>query len=534
MPVDPRNTMFSQFPSLGGPSVGDQEGEVRVSEELAESVPPFMEIGASGLKRSGGFLDEEFLPQLRGRKSVQIFKEMAENDPLVGAMLHTFNMLMRNVQWTVEPGGKGKQDSVFTNLLETSMDDMSHTWDEFVSEVLTMLVFGWSWHEIVYKRRGGPFNRNPKLKSKYSDGLISWRKMPIRAQETLFKWVFDKTGDTRAMVQMPPPAYKQVVLPIERSLLFRFRPSKGSPEGRSLLRNAYRSWYYKKRIEEFESVGVERDLAGLPMVKVPAEWLRAKPGSAQHKAVLEFKKMVKSVRRDEQEGLVFPAAYDQDTKQPLFDFQLLGSGGGRAFSTDAIIQRYEQRMLMSVLADFILVGHQQVGSYSLHVDKTGIFRTSLNAIVESIADVLNRHAVPRLARLNGFQVKEMPKFAVSDVDAPDIQQLGAFMQQMAGMGMQWFPDGDMEQFVRRAARLPGLSEEDRDKAELAQKRNEKTQFMQSQQSYIEAKMGLDQQVQSMVDQGSAPKQPPAAPMPGGEQTQAGVDEYGGQEVEGGM
>ena len=36
----------------------------------------------------------------------------------------------------------------------------------------------------------------------------------------------------------------------------------------------------KKRIEEFEAVGVERDLAGLPMVKVPAGVVAGGPGFA--------------------------------------------------------------------------------------------------------------------------------------------------------------------------------------------------------------------------------------------------------------
>jgi hypothetical protein len=35
-----------------------------------------------------------------------------------------------------------------------------------------------------------------------------------------------------------------------------------------------------------------------------------------------------------------------------------------------------------------------VGSYSLHTDKTGIFRAALNAITKAIADTLNRHLVP--------------------------------------------------------------------------------------------------------------------------------------------
>lgn len=497
-------------------TVDDQEGEVRQAAEISDLLPPFLEVGATGLKRSAGFLDEEFLPHLKGRKAVQVFKEMSENDPLVGSLLFSVRMLLRNVKWTVEPNGKSRAHKQLTELIETSMDDMEHTWDEFITEVLTMLVYGWSWHEIVYKRRNGPWHDDPRQRSQYSDGLISWRKMPIRAQETLFKWVFDDSGDLKALVQMPPPSYKQVMIPYDRSLLFRFEHYKGNPEGKSLLRNAYRPWYMKKRIEEFEAVGVERDLAGLPMVKVPAEWLKAPPGSQQRKAVDGFKKMVRSIRRDEQEGLVFPVQYDQDTKQPLFDFQLLGSGGGRQFQTDGIIQRYEQRILMSVLADFIMVGHQGTGSYSMHVDKTGIFRTALNSITDSIAQVLNRHAIPRLARLNGFKIDDLPKFTPMDVDAPDLQQLSAFMQSMSGMGLKWFPDPDMEKFVRAVARLPEMDEAEEKLEAQRSERSQAAEFLQSQAELATAQQQLEmaQQPPEMQQPGAPgaaqqPGQPPA-------------------------
>lgn len=279
-----------------------------------------------------------------------------------------------------------------------------------------------------------------------------------------------------------------------------------------MLRNAYRPWYMKKRIEEFEAVGVERDLAGLPMVKVPAEWLRAAPGSQQAKAVEGFKKMVRSIRRDEQEGLVFPIQYDQDTKQPLFDFQLLGSGGGRQFQTDNIIQRYEQRILMTVLADFIMVGHQSTGSYSMHVDKTGIFRTALNSICESIAQVLNRQAIPRLIRLNGFTVEEMPTIEPMDVDAPDLAQLSAFMQSMSSMGMKWFPDPEMEKFARAVARLPEMTKKDEDVETVRSERSVAAEFLASQAEFLQAKQTVEQLENPMAMPGV-----PGAAAPGQEQ-----------------
>jgi hypothetical protein len=52
-------------------------------------------------------------------------------------------------------------------------------------------------------------------------------------------------------------------------MLFRTKSRKGSPEGKSILRNAYRSWYFKRRIQEIEGIGIERDLAGFPTLTAP-------------------------------------------------------------------------------------------------------------------------------------------------------------------------------------------------------------------------------------------------------------------------
>ena len=453
---------------------------------------PLVELGVTGLKRTGGYLDEEFLPQLRGRKAVEVFKEMSQNDPTIGALLFTIDRLLRNVEWRVEPAGKTRQQAKEAKHVEECMADMQMSFDDFITEALSMLPYGWAWHEIVYKRREGLWATDHRHRSKHNDNLIGWGKFPIRAQETLLRWVFNEAGEVEAMVQMAPPRYKVIAVPSQRSLLFRFKHHKGNPEGISMIRNAYRPWFMKKRLEEFEAVGVERDLAGLPMVGLPAEMLKAKPGTDQAKAVDQFRKMVKTVRRNEQEGIVFPKAFDQDTKQPLYTFELLGGGGSRAFNTDAIIQRYDLQILTTVLADFIKVGHQSTGSYSLHTDKTGIFRTSLNSITESIADVLNRNAIPRLFKVNGWQPDKLPRIVPSDVDSPDIAVLAQFMSAMQGTGLTWFPDPVMENFVREAARLPKLDEDQEEAKKVLQQQSEATQFATSQMEYLQAQAAAQQ------------------------------------------
>jgi len=478
-------------------------------EDVPKNVSPMIELGATGLKRTAGYVDEEFLPQLKGRKAVQVYREMADNDPIVGSLLFAVDRLLRQVQWRVEPASQKAEDKQAAEFVEQCMQDMSTTWDDVITEILSMLPYGWSWHEVVYKRRVGPWEKDPKKRSRFSDNRIGWRKIPIRAQETFQRWVFDESGGIKAFVQIPPPKYQSVIIPIEKSLLFRVSTAKGNPEGRSFLRNAYRPWYMKKRFEEIESVGAERDLAGLPMARVPSDYLSAAKGTDKQKMVEAFRTMVRSVRRNEQEGIIVPRMVDPDTKQDMFDFSLLSSGGGRQFDINTVIRRYEERMLMTVLADFILVGHQGTGSYALHTDKTGLFRASMNSISESIADVFNRYAIPRLFEINGWRVNELPKLVPGDIDPPDLTQLSAFMGQLNAAGVQWFPDPELEKFLRDAARLPKLDETSEEVKEtearqanimrLAQQRLDmiglSQQAEQGAMGLEQQRMGMDQQAQ---------------------------------------
>ena len=206
------------------------------------------EIGRIGQRRYGGNFYEEFLPVLRGKRGIQVYYEMSENDDVVGAILFAIEMLVRQCSWNVEPGGATAKDKEAAQFVQGCMDDMQDTWIDTVSEILSFLTYGWSYHEIVYKRRMGN-TRDTRTKSKFNDGLIGWKKLPIRAQETLYQWEYDKEDNLLGMTQMPPPDFGLFTIPMEKALLFRTKSRKNNPEGRSILRTAYRSWYFKRRIQ---------------------------------------------------------------------------------------------------------------------------------------------------------------------------------------------------------------------------------------------------------------------------------------------
>ena len=207
----------------------------------------FNSIGRIGQKRTGGIFYEEFLRELQGKKGIETYREMSENDDVIGALLYAIRMLIRHCSWDVQPGGETSKDEEASWFVWNCLNDMTSTWGDTLSEILSMLVYGWSAHEVIYKRRMGS-KRDKRYSSKFDDGLIGWRDMPIRAQETLYEWVYDSEDNLLGMKQLPPPDYGIIEIPKERLLLFRTENRKGNPEGRSILRNAYRCFDEKTEI----------------------------------------------------------------------------------------------------------------------------------------------------------------------------------------------------------------------------------------------------------------------------------------------
>jgi hypothetical protein len=425
-------------------------------------MPPsnFSEVGTSGLNRYAGYVtEEEFIPQLAGKEAIRTFKQMRDNDPIIGAWLFVMDNLMRQVDWRVDPAGDSSEQIEDAEFVDSCREDMSGTWADVISEIISMFEYGWSFLETVYKRRLGPDEEDPTKNSRFNDSKIGWRKMSLRAQETLDRWKFDDDGGIQALIQRPPPDYKDREILIKRGLLFRTTTRKNNPEGRSLLRNAYRPWYYKQRIEEVEGVGIERDLAGLPMATVDPEILSPN-ASVEQKAMLDgIKAIVTGVRRDKLEGVVFPRAYDEDGNL-IYEFSLLSSGGARQFDTSGIIERKNREIAMTVLADFILLGHEAVGSFALSSDKTSLFATAITSFLDSITDVFNRYAIPRLLALNGMDIKDPPKLAHGEITQPDLAIIGTFISALSTAGFPLFPDPKLQGWLRQIAKMPEMDEED--------------------------------------------------------------------------
>lgn len=401
-----------------------------------------LEIGATGLSEFSGQIQEDFLRELRGVEGYKNYREMTLNSPIIGAMLLAIEQAIRGVNWefTSDTDNDPRLD-----LLNESLESMTHSWDDHIIEALTMLPYGFAIFEIVYQRVGAN---------------VMWRKFAIRGQNTVLRWLLDERGGIEGFEQQAPPHYKITQLEIEKLVLYRTRLDRNNPEGRSILRTAWIPYFYTKHIQQIEAIGIERDLAGLPVITLPKN---ADMGNTDTSDLGVAKKLVRNIRNDEQTGIVKPDGWT---------LELLSTGGRRQFDTTAIIKRYESRMLMSALAQFLMLGQESVGSLALSKDQTDFFAMSVNATADILAETFNKYAVPRLLKLNGMDAEGIV-FGHTPAGDVDTSLLSEFLQKVGSM-VTWSAEDEV--WLRQVARLPERDLEllKQDRAEATERRDKIT------------------------------------------------------------
>ena len=119
-----------------------------------------------------------------------------------------------------------------------------------------------------------------------------------------------------------------------------------------------------------------------------------------------------------------------------------------------IVKRYESRTALSVLGEFVLLGMDGTGSFALSSSKTALFAQALGTYLQTISTTFNEQAIAPLMRLNGWDDPEYyPKIVFSDIETPDVRELGAALTGLAGAGLIT-PDDGLEKWIREFANLP--------------------------------------------------------------------------------
>jgi hypothetical protein len=406
----------------------------KLSETEAKKI-----LGVAGDNTYNGQIRaDEFLPELRGKKAIRKYREMRDNDSTIGAVMYATEQVLRDVDLKVMPVNDSAEAKKEAEFVESVLDDMDHTLDDHIAESLSNLSYGFAWFEVIYKRRNGPTERSDKKRSKYSDGRMGVRKIAIRAPWTISRFDVDQqTGDVKGIYQDGSGYNNSNYIPTRKSLYYRTTTINGDPAGRSILRNAYTSYEYVNNLQSIEAIAVERELAGIPVARIPAEYLSGDATASQSGFVNNLQSILRDVKFNEQGYIILPSdTYpDKDgapTNQKLVDVELMSSSGSRNIDIDPIVRRYQHDIARSVLSEFLMLGGGNTGSYALSKSKTDLFLRALESYIQAIVDVLNKQLVERLWELNGLNYDLMPTIVAGDVAPHDLREIAAFLRNLNG------------------------------------------------------------------------------------------------------
>lgn len=406
-----------------------------------EPLPRFRlgETGYVGLKQISGYVYEELRSDLLWPKCLDTYKRMAF-DPTISAADGIIGLMIDRVSWEFyvpeNASAESKKAAEFLNFCMQNLD--SGTWKDFISEAGSYRLYGFHIAEKVYSR----------IKDGKWEGKYKWSKLPTRSQDTIMKWIF--SNDSRDLLGVRQTTRHlthqnlldtrgYVDIPRSKFIHFRYNAMRDDPEGRSPLKGAYIPWKFKTLIEEYEAIGVAKDMGGVPTIGVDVDFLaRANqdPASSEAQVLEQLKRDAANMHAGDKNYIIIPLAYT-DTGKPLFEFKLAGvEGKGKQYNTDDIIKRKQNEILMLYLADVLKLGTDSHGSFALADSKNALLGFAIDRHLEFISHTIISDLVIQTLELNGFNLssEEIPQLRHSELDSVDTDVFSKLIQRAASVG----------------------------------------------------------------------------------------------------
>ena len=391
-----------------------------------------------GLNVFNGVSNDELKRELNFPYSIQTYKQMTYHST-INAALTLFDNLVSKADWVFKaPKDASEEEKKQAEIINQMMTDMEdQTWSDFISDALSSNVFGFSVHEKVYRRR------TKSNGSKYDDGYIGWKKLPIRNQETIEKFIFSDDGNDLLGVKQNLSSIasnynrysgrvlKTVILPKSKIILFRSGKHKGDPYGKSILRDAYLAWRFLTVIEEIEANGVAKDLAGLPVLKLPPQYLAADASPDQVRIRTYYENVMRNLQLNQQSAMILPQAFDPETRQPLFSLELLSLNGNKAMDTVKIKEYYKNLILISLFADILALGSTNTGSFALGQIKNSLSGNAADSMLRRITQTLNDDLIRQTYELNGWDTSRMGYLDYDNIQTDDLESFSKAVQRFA-------------------------------------------------------------------------------------------------------
>lgn len=395
------------------------------------------EIGNTGLDLQSvrGKVEDPISRLWKGKNKKDFINEMRLNCPYVNAWVNAKNAISLKPDWGVKPKeiatddkdreAKTQKAQEYADLIKSMLfDDMATSFNNFVLNSASMAEYGFAVAEIVLKKRNGKTS-NPMTSSKYDDGLFGIAKLSPRWQNSIYQWDIDNNGNISALHQYGDIDQTDVKIPYYKVLHFVMNGYNGNPEGESVLRGTFNSYYNRKNIERIQRETFERGFAGILDIQVPARFMSNKninPEVVKFRSELET--FMKNVKQGKEAGIIRPFSKD-------FQIELIQGKVGTGLDPDKMIERYNTEIVMCLLSDSFMGKNKVYQGASGEQTKTKIYKSFIGIVLDEIKDQVNKKLIPLLFEINNLDTDLIPELDYGNLDDLDLQAVSWFIQSVA-------------------------------------------------------------------------------------------------------
>lgn len=421
-------------------AAGDTGGPAR-GEAGADGDAVYAELSAGG---------PDVNPELTGSSKHRVYDEMRKTDPTVKSALMFLKLPVRAAMWGLEPANADEpeaavvRDFVAWNLgLEGEDGELDLSWDEQLTQALTMLDFGPVVEELVWgdlvqwrDKDGDPHLVRPL------DRLAP--RMPQTAQRVRFE-----RGRIVEFAQSLPNTRP---IPGEKLSYMVWEREAGSWDGVSVLRPMWAYWRLKKHLLITTGIGWDRFALGFPVVYHPD----TDDGAATAKTI------GRNIRSHERAYAHLPSSGPGPAGRPDSEWfiEILNAAATLPDPTP-LFKFLSEQEAEAGMQQFTRQGLGQTGARATAEVQVDPYFLAVEALAHHIRLGRQRQVVSKLVEVNfgpDAAARWAPKLTVSKIQARNVQVLASALYDLSQAGVQW-SDLPFQQDLRQMLGFPQLPDD---------------------------------------------------------------------------
>jgi hypothetical protein len=384
------------------------------------------ELGFTSPSPYTSWTREEWNPKLRDQLGIREYYKMKRADGIVRGALRLLKTPIEAGRWFVKPATQSSRDKKIARFVEKNLfEDLNVTWSNLLSDILLMCDYGYIALEKVWKMN--------------SEGQLVYRKLAPRHPLDIQEWRYDGEGGPNGCVMFPTEAngmdLTEKFIPISKLAVFSMEPEAGDLRGISVLRSAYKHYFYKDTLYKIDAIQKERHGIGVPVIKLPPGFSEADKRLADQ--------LGRNLRTNERAHVVLPPNWE-------LIFAVLE---GQPVDCIKSIEHHNMQIMANILAPFL-------ESSDVDPRSTDMFLKSTRYIGQCITDIFNKHIIPQLVDVN-FSLgkdREYPTLHVRRVgEQEDLRTMSFTLRNLVGAAII-IPDDELEDFMRFELDLPPRDE----------------------------------------------------------------------------